>query len=432
MARATTEEVRRVGSTEVAGMAARDRTAETAVLPASAEVIRRGARRAAESRRTPRAEAEHAEMQALRLALEQREQLCLLLESLVESLADGLAVLDHEGRLVHVSDSLIDGRPGESGGETLPGAVLRRIRREAIQLESGQTRAFDLEWERPEQGTRVYRVTATAETGPLGSSSSILFAFHDRTREAAMEEELARARELAALGQMAGTVAHELRNPLGGIQGFATLLQRDLAGQDAPLRQVERILRGVESADRIVGDLLEYCRPLHPKPGTVWLRGLLEEGLDQLKNSPRWTDRLQCDLALDPELPPCLGDRRLLLQVLSNLFHNAVEAMNGAGTLAVRVRAAGPVHRPDRLRIVIRDTGCGMTAEEVAQIFAPFYTRRPGGTGLGLALVRKIVEAHRGHVHVVSAPGRGTSVVLDLPAAGMELMPELTASQEAA
>jgi signal transduction histidine kinase len=377
------------------------------------------------------------------MLLQQREQLCLLLESLVESLSDGLAVLDFSGQVVHVSASLSDRRTdaddpfpdSEDGG--LPRAVVRRLRREARAMEPGQTRPFDLEWERPEQGTRVYRVIGAAELDSCDSGLGghdqrneaeqvlTVFAFHDRTREAALEHELTRAQELAALGQMAGTVAHELRNPLGAIQGFTTLLRRDLAGQEAPLRQVERILRGVESANRIVEDLLEYCRPLHPQSEIVWIRGLLEESLSHLKASARWSDGIECDLRLDPELPASRGDRRLLLQVLANLYDNAVAAMEGEGTLSIRVRTAGPVHRPDRLRIVIRDTGCGMSADEVARVFAPFYTNRPGGTGLGLALVRKIVDAHHGHVHVVSAPGRGTSVVLDLPAAGMELMPEL-------
>lgn len=416
-----------------------------------------------------------ARIAPLQIALEQREQLCLLLESLVESLSDGLVVLDFAGHVVHGSESLLsrgksrvarghvpspDAGQGDADqgfepslgpGDQLPRAIVGRLREEARVLAPGQTRTFDLEWDRPELGARIYRVIATAEASPVSGAvlpraktgktgavepeaASVLtvFAFHDRTREAAIEEELAQARNLAALGQMAGTVAHELRNPLGGIKGFATLLERDLAGQTGPLHQVDCILRGVESADRIVGDLLEYCRPLHPHLDPIRLDELLEESLAHLKHSPRKADGIECDLLLDPGLPPCLGDRRLLLQVLANLYHNAIAAMEGSGTLSLRVRAAGPVQRPDRLRIVIRDTGCGMTAEEVARIFAPFYSNRAGGTGLGLALVRKVVEAHRGHVHVVSAPGRGTSVVLDLPAAGMERMPELPDGWEAA
>ncbi len=369
----------------------------------------------------------------LRRDLERREQLCLLLEGLIETMADGLAALDGEGRLIHLSDSLREAARGPADAataswdeqETLPARVLERLREEAGAIGSGRSRRFELGWERPENGVCAYHVTGVAGKIPgaehaEGDGALTLFAFHDRTREASLEAELARARNLAALGQMAGTVAHELRNPLGAIQGFATLLRRDLAGQEVPLAQVERILRGVEAADRIVSDLLEYCRPIDLHPAPTPLDGLIGESLAQMRASSRRAEGIEVDLAIDPDLPPALGDRRLLLQVLANLYTNAIEAMDGEGRLSIRARAAGAAADPDRLRIVVRDTGCGLSAEEVARVFAPFYTTKPGGTGLGLALVRRIVETHGGRVHVVSAPGKGTSVVLDLPAAGCE------------
>jgi len=298
--------------------------------------------------------------------------------------------------------------------------VLRRLRREAAFTQPGRAHRFDLIWERPESGIRNYRVVAVAgaEVSTVSASEPgrlTLFAFQDRTREVALQEELGQARQMAALGQMAATVAHELRNPLGAIQGFATLLKRDLEGQSGPRRQVDRILQGVENADRIVADLLEYCRPLRLSAGPLALSRLLEESLTELKATPRWRSGLKIDLRLDADLAPCRGDRRLLLLVLANLYNNALDAMGEEGTLSILARAAGPTTRSDRLRVIVRDTGCGLAAEEVARVFAPCYTTKPGGTGLGLALVRKIVEAHGGHVHVVSAPLRGTSVVVDLP-----------------
>ncbi len=369
------------------------------------------------------------------IQITRREQLSLLLESLIESLADGVVALDCTGRLLHLSDSLREPAgesavPGFASDESLAPAILDRLRAEALQIGAGRSRSFELEWNRPEIGVTTYRVIGVAGripgassepwSQPVGDRILTLFAFRDRTREAALEEELARAGKLAALGQMAGTVAHELRNPLGAIEGFATLLKRDLAGQDGPLHQVDRILRGVEGANRIVQDLLEYCRPIDLRLEPISIEGLLAESLSALEASSRWSDRIEVDLNIDSGLAPGWGDRRLLLQVLANLYSNAIDAMSGAGTLSIRARAVGPARIPERLRLVIRDTGCGLSAEDVARIFAPFYTTKPGGTGLGLALVRRIVEAHRGHVHVVSAPGRGTSVVLDLMTAGME------------
>jgi signal transduction histidine kinase len=391
------------------------------------------------------------ELDSLRRLLEGREQLCLLLEELLEASTDGVVALDFRGRVVHVSRSLVDAAPGRddasglsgtrnmepaSPEECLPRPVRLRLRREAAGIAAGETVRFELNWSRPDRGTETYRITATAGsdsgggpalvghgpagTGP-GSRLLTLFAFFDRTREATLERELKEARNLAALGQMAATVAHELRNPLGAIQGFAGLLSRDLAGQPALLRQAERILRGVEGANRIVSDLLEYTRPVAPRREAVSLSSLLAESIAAWRASTPPPIRVEVDLGVDSDLPDCLCDPRLVLQALQNLYANAIQSMGEGGTLFVRARAAGPTGRSDRLRVVVRDTGCGLGADEVARIFQPFYTTRPGGTGLGLPLVRRIVEAHGGHVHVVSAPGRGTSVVIDLPAAGLEL-----------
>lgn len=355
------------------------------------------------------------EVGRLRVEVQQRERLGMVLEGLLESLCDGTVALDFRGMLVHVSDSLvecsIDGLPG------LPPQVLDRLREEGAAIVDGRPRNFELIWDREDLGRRVYEVVVA--TGRAFDQEDrpflTLFAFHDRTRIFELESELDRARDLAALGRMAATVAHEVRNPLAGIQGFATLLRRDLHERPDLQHQVDRILLGVEGANRIVADLLEYSRPLMLHKETISLEALLAESLAGAQISGRWTPNLKVDLSVDTILPVCQGDRRLLLQVLSNLYDNAIDAMHGAGCLSVRARSAGGAGEK-RIRIVVRDSGCGLTAEEVARVFEPFYTSKPGGTGLGLAIVRRVVEAHRGHVHVVSAPGKGTSVVVELPA----------------
>ncbi|MCA9729810.1 MAG: hypothetical protein KC729_19155, partial [Candidatus Eisenbacteria bacterium] len=316
--------------------------------------------------------------------------------------------------LVHVSDALIDA-PGD-GLPGLPTLVLDRLREESASALDGRPRSFELVWDREELGRRVYEVVvATGRATDQNDRPFLtLFAFHDRTRLAELESELDRSRDLAALGRMAATVAHEVRNPLAAIQGFSTLLRRDLNDRPELQGQVDRILRGVDGANRIVGDLLEYARPLSMQSEPVSIESLLAESLAAAQVSRRWTPRLHVDVSVDSVLPACWGDRRLLLQVLGNLYDNAIDAMQGEGCLAVRARVAGGAGG-ERIRIVVRDSGCGLTAEEVARVFEPFYTSKPGGTGLGLAIVRRVVEAHRGHIHVVSAPGKGTSVVLELP-----------------
>jgi len=348
-----------------------------------------------------------------------------VLERLLESMSDGLVLLDFRGRVGHLSPSLQDGQ-GEGASSGLAEDVLRRLRAQAARLRPGESARFDLPWERPALGIRQYRVTAAAgekeEVGPAGAGelderSITLFAFHDRTREAALEVELAQAERLASLGQMAATVAHELRNPLGAIQGFATLLRRDLEEDPEALRRIDRILQGVAGADRIVSDLLEYCRPLNPALAPCALNGLVEEAADCVRQAGRWNEAVKLQVSMEPGIPGCLADRRLLRQALINILQNALEATTGPGRIHVSIRPDGVT---GRVRLVIRDTGCGLTAEEVSRVFAPFYTTKPGGTGLGLALVRKIISALHGHAHVVSAPGQGTTMVLELQAASPE------------
>ncbi len=376
-------------------------------------------------------------------ALEKRDHLCRLFEDLVEAASDGVIALDFRGEVAHVSQSLAGkGSPDGSGGdrEAVPPAVLELLRRNAAEAVPGRTHRFSLDWEHAGEGTdgnrRHYDVAASAGIFPskeFGQDRAVtLFAFRDRTRERELERLAARSSELVSVGQMAATIAHEVRNPLGAIHGFASLLQQDLAGQDRPLRLVEKILGGVARADGVITSVLEFSRPVEIRAVPLDAASMLEESLLGLRLSPKWRDEIELDTHLDPDLPMCSGDRRLLLQVLANLYRNAIEAMEGSGTLSIRVRPAegacggspegcrggdrGGSGEAGRIRIVVRDTGCGMTAEQVSRVFEPFYSTKPAGTGLGLALVQKIVEAHGGRIHMVSAPERGTSVVLDLPA----------------
>ena len=368
---------------------------------------------------------EYRELARMRGCLEQREQLGVLLEGLLESIADGIVALDFRGDVTHVSDALLEPSLPLGAESTLPPAVLARLQAESARVGT-QPRRFELRWKREETGTRTYEViAAAARFGGEGSEATpepgakpvlTLFAFHDRTALHELRTELDRTRDLAALGRMAATVAHELRNPLGVIQGFANLHQRDLAADGRDTRLVDRILQGVEGANRIVEDLLEYSRPAEPHREAISVEALLAESVGSLQVSPRFRREVSVDLQVEARLPVIHGDRRLLLQALANLYHNAIDAIEGEGTLSVRARTTGGINGRGRLRIVVRDTGCGLTADEVQRIFEPFYTTKPGGTGLGMAIVRRTVEAHDGEIHVVSAQKRGTSVVLDLPA----------------
>ncbi len=221
-------------------------------------------------------------------------------------------------------------------------------------------------------------------------------------------EELRRKDRLAALGEMAATVAHEIRNPLGGIQGFAALLERDIPKEDPRRRLVEKILVGTKSLDRVVGELLEYTRPIDLNMEMIDARTLVDSAAGYLSGVPAGViirNEVQQGLALR-------GDAHKLRQVLLNVLQNAVQSIEGAGGVEVTAQFSR-----GRIVIAIKDTGCGIPAEHLQKVFMPFFTTREKGTGLGLAVAAKIVESHGGAMDVSSAPGAGATFSIALPIA---------------
>ena len=210
---------------------------------------------------------------------------------------------------------------------------------------------------------------------------------------------------LAAIGQMAATIAHEIRNPLGGIRGFAALLERDIDREDPRHRLVQKILTGTKNLDGVVSELLEYTRPLELSLRSENCRELVEAAIGYLDLEGR-------DVDVRNEVDPaeCINvDSHKIRQALLNILLNAVQSISGAG----RVTVASEVD-DEAVTISIEDTGCGIAAEDLEKVFTPFYTTKEKGTGLGLALAAKTVESHGGSLEAASVRGKGSSFRLRL------------------
>lgn len=237
-----------------------------------------------------------------------------------------------------------------------------------------------------------------------------------------MQRELEQVKKMAILGEMSAHVAHEVRNPLQKIKTGVELLSNSLVLDARQRRQLDGVKNGVDNLEKFVTQILEWTRSgeLRPKPHRISniIDGLLFNLADTLEER-----RVQVDAAYDQEADTVEVDGIQLRQVFVNILENALDAMHEGGTLTIRTRSiAGHVFsRPgepftaDATEVILGDTGCGIAEEDLERIFQPFYTNKSKGTGLGLALVRKVIDMHRGEVEAASGVDHGARIVIRLP-----------------
>jgi signal transduction histidine kinase len=247
-------------------------------------------------------------------------------------------------------------------------------------------------------------------------SDRVTGAFRDlRVRQ----DELVRKEQLAAVGELAAVIAHEVRNPLAIIKNAVSSLRR--RPEDASQTATLCAILDEESTrlNRIVGDLLHYAKPVSVTLQNVDVVDVVERAVSLIREEPR----VELDLEVERGLPPIIGDAVLVRQAIDNVLHNAVQAMGSGGSITVGVR--GRRSTPDGVEVTIRDTGEGMDTVVRRRALDPFFTTRPTGTGLGLAVVARVVEAHGGQLTILSERGAGTEVRIFLPRSSEESEPRV-------
>jgi len=221
--------------------------------------------------------------------------------------------------------------------------------------------------------------------------------------------QMSRAEHLATLGELATGLAHEIRNPLAGIAGVMDIIGRDLP-ETSPAREVlGEVQQEILQIKRILSDLLETARPRPPDFRATDLNSTTERAVS-LARQQTISRPIEIKLSRAHELPPVEHDAGQIQQVLLNLLLNAIQAIDDAGNIRVRVSSEDGF-----ATVAISDTGRGIPPEHLANIFRPFFTTKKRGTGLGLSLVSRIVEAHGGRVQVASTPGQGSQFMVWLP-----------------
>jgi two-component system sensor histidine kinase HydH len=236
----------------------------------------------------------------------------------------------------------------------------------------------------------------------------------DLTPLKTLQRAVARNQRLAAVGRLAGGVAHEIRNPLSSIKGFATYFKERSQPNEEAAEMAAILIQEVERLDRVVGQLLDFSRPARPSLRPVAVGDFLQTAFKRI--APAAAEKgVALDLSVAADVGEASLDPDLIHQALLNLYLNALDAMAQGGRLTV---GAGLSSRQEHLLLTISDTGRGIPTKGIGQIFDPYFTTKSTGTGLGLAIVHNIVEAHGGEIQVESDPGRGTVFRLSLPLAG--------------
>jgi two-component system sensor histidine kinase HydH len=234
-----------------------------------------------------------------------------------------------------------------------------------------------------------------------------------RTSLTRLEKEVETSRRLASLGRLAAGVAHEIRNPLSSIKGFATYFKERYRDNPDDQKTSEIMIQEVDRLNRVITQLLEFARPPVIQKKNASLQALIQHSLKMIERQAS-AKQIQILSHLPSEIKEVSLDPDGINQVLLNLYLNAVEAMTPGGTLSVSLSLDDSARR---VRIAVSDTGTGISKQDLEHVFDPYFTTKQTGTGLGLAIVHKIIEAHGGEVRAESEIGRGTTVSVLLPPA---------------
>jgi two-component system sensor histidine kinase HydH len=340
------------------------------------------------------------------------------MENVVESMADGLISIDRDGKIVTLnrqalqilgsSRAHLEGRGirdvlGEPVGEILASAERQEYVRE---------REMDIR--REPGGTVPLSLSAAPLRDEEGREMGLVLLVKDLREIRDLQGRVRRSERLASLGRLAAGVAHEIRNPLSSIRGFAHYFVKRFHGQTEEEGYASVMVREVDRLNRVITELLDFAGAKEPRREPCSLPEIADHALKLL--APDLAARkVEAFREYEPGLPEVSVDRDQISQVFLNLLLNAIESMEGGGEIRVTLRRSGP---PPAVLAAISDTGGGIPADDLEKVFEPFFSRKRKGTGLGLAIVHQIIDSHRGEIRAESVTGSGTTFRITLPAAG--------------
>ena len=348
-------------------------------------------------------------VQAYRLTRSSLSRLTVFSEALVKHMPVGLLAVDQAGKIITCNvqaQGLFTGvcpdAVGQKAADLLPVKMLQlldridektRLVEEDIVLPSGK------------EGNQVWEAVAADFSGDDVPEGKILLV-RNVTAIRQMEKEIARSRHLHAIGSLAAGVAHEIRNPLSSIKGFAVYFKQRLSGNKEDEETADIMIAETERLNRVISQLLEFARPLTLKKEPTNMMDLVRHTIKLVEVEARKSG-VEIDVRGEERPMNAEIDPDKVKQVLLNVFLNSLSAMPEGGRLSVRLET-----QKESVEVTVSDTGSGIRENDLPRIFDPYFTSKPAGTGLGLAVVQKIMEAHGAAVKVESKEGRGTKVTL--------------------
>jgi PAS domain S-box-containing protein len=370
----------------------------------------------------------------LKSALVTHGETLAYVENILATMPSGVVVIDRRGKVV-LLNAAAEGMTGYAGSE-VEGRSYAGILGAGVPEKS--TPLYTLATGSPvRQGEKTIN-TRSGKRVPVSYSTSLIVdedneicgaveVLTDLTKTKLLEEEVSRTKTLATVGEVAAMVAHEIRNPLGGIKGFASLLKRDLASKPDSLVLLDKITEGIDTLEKIVSDLLTAGCPVELQRERAELageiRGLVEM-FELAAGGEGRRVRIQAAFSEDPLY--CRVDVERIRQALTNLLRNALDATREGGDISVKISTkdrgtpecpngvkSGPAR--EYLVIEVADTGPGIPDEVLERVFAPFFTTKQGGSGLGLANVRKIAALHGGEVRYEHGENGGSRFIMEIP-----------------
>ena len=353
--------------------------------------------------------------QAYRSARTSLKRIKAFSDSVVENMPIGLVTLDPEGRITsfnQTAEAVLRRSSGDVVGkrahEILPEQLWtiinqRKNKRDIIEREMdcalGGGKTVSLE------------ASVSSLFGDSGELLGDVLLFRDLSEVQELKREVERNRRLASIGRLAAGIAHEIRNPLSSIKGFATYFKERYKEVPEDQKTAEIMVQEVERLNRVIGQLLEFARPMKLNKQQASIHEVITYALKMVQNQVQ-DKEVTISTNLSHEIKDVSIDTDRISQVFLNLYLNAIEAMEHGGTLRIDSSIDA---ESSTVKIIVSDNGAGIKREDLVHVFDPYFTTKQSGTGLGLAIVHRIIEAHGGEVRIESETGKGTKVTILLP-----------------